>query len=369
MISEWRETTIGEITDSCLGKMLDQKKNKGTYQPYLANVNVRWGDFDLVDLPLMRFEESEQERYGLRSGDIVLCEGGEPGRCAIWRDQIPNMKIQKALHRIRTHEDVNNEYLYYWFLLAGKTRLLDSYFTGTTIQHLPGEKLKSIKLRIPPINYQKKVASILACIDSKIRTNSAINDNLLHQAQAYYISIFSTNAEPNWPIGRLKDLINLKYGKDHKKLAKGSIPVYGSGGVMRYVERPLYTQESVLIPRKGTLNNIMYVNEPFWSVDTMFYSEMKRANIAKYVYHFLRGKDLASMNAGSAVPSMTTEMLNSMEIVIPSSEILAKFESIVAPMYEMMLVNKRLSSILAQYRDALLPKLMSGEIDVSDIAC
>ena len=106
---------MDEITESCLGKMLDAKKNKGEYQPYLANINVRWGSFDLEKLSLMRFEKDEEERYGIKYGDLIMCEGGEPGRCAIWRDELPNMKIQKALHRIRPNTElVDVEYLYYW---------------------------------------------------------------------------------------------------------------------------------------------------------------------------------------------------------------------------------------------------------------
>lgn len=167
--------------------------------------------------------------------------------------------------------------------------------------------------------------------------------------------------------GRLDEVITVKYGKDHKKLADGLIPVYGSGGIMRYVERPLYTEESVLIPRKGSLNNVMYVNEPFWSVDTMFYTEMKLPNVAKFVYHFMKGKDLASMNAGSAVPSMTTDILNAMEIVIPSTDKLREFEELVSPLYTMIKANMIQNVKLANLRDCLLPRLMSGELDVSDL--
>ncbi|MBO5167295.1 MAG: restriction endonuclease subunit S [Lachnospiraceae bacterium] len=167
--------------------------------------------------------------------------------------------------------------------------------------------------------------------------------------------------------GRLAELITVKYGKDHKKLADGLIPVYGSGGIMRYVERPLYTEESVLIPRKGSLNNVMYVNEPFWSVDTMFYTEMKVSNVAKFVYHFMKGKDLASMNAGSAVPSMTTDILNAMEVAIPSAAKLCEFEELVSPLYAMINANMVQSTRLDNLRDSLLPRLMSGELDVSDL--
>ena len=196
---------------------------------------------------------------------------------------------------------------------------------------------------------------------------SAINNNLLEQAQALYTSMFITNADPSWQQGRLSDLITVRYGKDHKKLADGVYPVYGSGGIMRYAERPLYEHESVLIPRKGTLNNVMYVNEPFWSVDTMFYTEMRVPNVAKFVYHFVKSKDLASMNAGSAVPSMTTDILNAMELSIPSATALAEFEDIVAPMYRVIKDNDIQAAQLAKLRDSILPKLMSGEIDVSEV--
>ena len=194
-----------------------------------------------------------------------------------------------------------------------------------------------------------------------------LNENLADQAQALYQQYFVTKADLDWPIGHLADLIDVKYGKDHKKLADGIYPVYGSGGIMRYVERPLYEKESVLIPRKGTLNNVIYVNQPFWSVDTMFYTEMKQPNIAKFVYHFMKSKDLASMNAGSAVPSMTTSILNAMELRIPSPETLESFESSVAPMYEMMQGNETQSRKLTELRDTLLPKLMSGQLDISNV--
>ncbi len=194
-----------------------------------------------------------------------------------------------------------------------------------------------------------------------------INDNLEQQAQAIYTQYFIKNKAPNWKLGQLSDLILVKYGKDHKKLADGIYPVYGSGGIMRYVERPLYTGESVLIPRKGTLNNVTYVNGSFWSVDTMFYTEMLHPNVAKYVYLFLKSRDLASLNAGSAVPSMTTNILNAMQIYIPDKKVLAYFEEAVSPLYLTIQKNEEQSSTLVELRDALLPKLMSGELDVSAI--
>lgn len=232
-----------------------------------------------------------------------------------------------------------------------------------------GDKTAIMQYEVPAFDIatQQRIGRLLKGIDTRIVTNKKINDNLQQQAQAIYASMFVDNAEPTWKQGHLSDFVIVRYGKDHKKLADGIYPVYGSGGIMRHVERPLYDKESVLIPRKGTLNNVMYVNQPFWSVDTMFYTEMRQPNVAKFVYHFVKAKDLASMNAGSAVPSMTTDILNAMEIVIPPASVLEEFESLVAPMYRAMQENDAQSKKLADLRNALLPKLMSGEIDVSDI--
>ena len=255
------------------------------------------------------------------------------------------------------------KYLYYLMSLLD----LDSCNEGTTIPSLRTETLNRLEFDIPNLDYQGKVLSMLEPIDGKIKLNEEVNNNLEQQAQAIYCDMFITNVNPSWQLGRLSDLITVRYGKDHKKLADGIYPVYGSGGIMRYVEKPLYDKESVLIPRKGTLNNVMYVNKPFWSVDTMFFTEMKLPNVAKFVFHFVKSKDLASLNAGSAVPSMTTDILNAMELSIPDADTFYKFENIVAPLYQAMQQNTQESSKLAELRDSLLPRLMSGEIDVSAV--
>ena len=234
-------------------------------------------------------------------------------------------------------------------------------------QRVQTDVVKNIDIAVPTYEEQRLIGRIFRNIDDKIKINNQINKNLEQQAQAIYSRMFIEHRQKSWSTGQLSDLISVKYGKDHKKLADGNYPVYGSGGIMRYVEKPLYTGESVLIPRKGTLNNVMYVNEAFWSVDTMFYTEMLHPNIAKFVYHFVKSKDLASLNAGSAVPSMTTNILNAMQLYIPDEKTLEKFENIVSPMYSAMQENTKESKILANTRDALLPKLMPGELDVSDI--
>lgn len=304
-------------------------------------------------------------------GDIVITHRGTLGQIVfIPQDsKYDRYVISQSQFRVRCNDKVLPEYLVYYFHTPiGQHKLLSNASqVGVPALARPSSTFQQIEVVLPELSIQKRVVEIISTIQKKIVNNQELNDNLQQQAQAIYASMFVDNAEPTWKQGHLSDFVIVRYGKDHKKLADGIYPVYGSGGIMRHVERPLYDKESVLIPRKGTLNNVMYVNQPFWSVDTMFYTEMRQPNVAKFVYHFVKAKDLASMNAGSAVPSMTTDILNAMEIVIPPASVLEEFESLVAPMYRAMQENDAQSKKLADLRNALLPKLMSGEIDVSDI--
>ena len=157
----WTKSSVGEVADHCLGKMLDGIKNKGTLQPYLRNINIRWMDFYFDDLLKMRFEDHEEEKYGLKYGDVLICEGGEPGRAAIWRNQIPNMKIQKAIHRVRFYEGIDNEYFLYYLIWAARSKYLSNYFTGAGIQHFTGKSLARLIIPLPPLAEQQRIVSKL----------------------------------------------------------------------------------------------------------------------------------------------------------------------------------------------------------------
>lgn len=373
MTSEWHEVPLRELVgyiskgiapsyaeeaSETTIRVLNQKCNR--------NFRISYGDSRLHDTLKKKVPP---ERY-VKPDDILINStgAGTAGRIAQIEDVPSATTIDGHMILIRSNGKVTQKFLGYalkahqWEVLQ-----LDEGSTGQT--ELNRDRLLDEIMINYPVSFdeQNAIVGTLESIDRKLIVNEQLNDNLQQQAQAIYSSMFIDNPDPAWSHGHLSDLITVKYGKDHKKLADGIYPVYGSGGIMRHVERPLYNKESVLIPRKGTLNNVVYVNQPFWSVDTMFYTEMKLPNVAKFVYHFVKAKDLAAMNAGSAVPSMTTDILNAMEVVIPSASALEEFESLVAPMYEAMKANDVQSQALSKMRDALLPKLMSGEIDVSAV--
>ena len=373
-MEEWKEVKLGDL---CID-------NKGSYGiaasavPYSEDLYTYLRITDINDdgtlnkSDLKSVSDENAEQYLLQPNDIVFARtGGSTGRNYFYDGSDGIFVYAGFLIKFSIDPNkVNPKYIKYFCLSQEYKNWVYSFNTGSTRGNINAQTYANMPVILPPHSQQDLLVKILSSLDDKIELNNKINTNLEQQSQSLFKNWF-VDFEPfggkmpeGWKVGKLSELINVKYGKDHKKLDDGNYPVYGSGGIMRYVDKFLYDKESVLIPRKGTLNNVFYINEPFWSVDTIFYTEMKKENIAKYVYFFVKGKDLNSMNAGSAVPSMTTEILNAIEVVIPSDEYLKKFENIVSPMFKQIkqciIENENLASI----RDTLLPKLMNGEIEV-----
>lgn len=183
---------LGKISTSRLGKMLDKEKNVGVPRKYLRNINVRWFSFDMSDLFEMRIEDDEANKYSVISGDLVICEGGEPGRCAVW-DSAESIFYQKALHRVRFIDGSNPRFYMYYLWLSAQSGTLNDYFTGTGIKHLTGQSL--VKIPVPTVvrKEQDKILleiesrlsmcdSIEITIDATLQRSEAIRQSILKQA-------------------------------------------------------------------------------------------------------------------------------------------------------------------------------------------
>ena len=392
-MEEWKEYKLGDVVN-----VLDYKRvplsskerslHQGIYPYYGAQ-----GIIDYVD------------DYIFDGTYLLIAEDGENLKSKIQNiAQLATGKYWVNNHAHIAESNGKSDIRFICYLL----NIMDvsGYITGSAQPKLNQANLLSISIKLPSLQIQKSIANFLSVFDNKIECNRRINDNftlsfllltcfvlwllklrndnLQYQAQALYKSWF-VDYEPfkdgelveselgmrpkGGRVGKLREILEIKYGKDHKRLSDGIIPVYGSGGLMRYAEKPLYEGESVLIPRKGTLNNVMYVNEAFWTVDTMFYTIPKTQNSILFAYILLSNKDLASMNSGSAVPSMTTEILNNIQFVMPVSDVLAEFNPLVSTYYAQIKHYDQESRRLAQLRDTLLPRLMSGELEVNKVNC
>ena len=181
-------TPFGEIINARLGKMLDKEKNTGDFHKYLRNINVRWFSFDLSDLLEMRIEADEIEKYSVSHNDLIICEGGEPGRCAVW-DKQDSIFYQKALHRVRFLDNSNPRFYMYYLWFSAQTGQLCRYFTGTGIKHLTGQSLSKV---IVPTANKTIQDSIVAEIESRLSVCDSIQktvDTALQEAEALRQSI------------------------------------------------------------------------------------------------------------------------------------------------------------------------------------
>ncbi len=165
----WSVRTAGEVAEIKLGKMLDRAKHtSGKSLPYLRNINVRWGNFKTDDLLEMFFDADEIERYSILPGDLVVCEGGEPGRAAIWREKRPAM-FQKALHRVRPGPSVTAE----WFLIClrfyGTSGKINDFVSGSTIKHLTRDAFTRLPIAIPPLPEQRRIVARLEALEERSR--------------------------------------------------------------------------------------------------------------------------------------------------------------------------------------------------------
>lgn len=186
----WRWVTVDQIAESRLGKMLDKAKNKGKPFAYLRNTNVHWFRFDLTSIKEMPFSQAELHEFEVRSGDVLICEGGHGiGRTAVWNEDLDQMMFQKALHRIRPSRDLDGNFFAYCMRVYDATGVLQTYYTGAGIPHLTGRSLAKIAFPLPPLAEQKRIVSKVAellsmceALESKLTQAESASNQLLSAA-------------------------------------------------------------------------------------------------------------------------------------------------------------------------------------------
>ena len=397
----WPTQKLETVADFCLGKMLDQKKNRGEPLPYLANVNVRWGEFDLANLREMRFEQHELDRYGLKYGDIVMCEGGEPGRCAIWKEQCSSMMIQKALHRIRPHDCLRPEFLYYFLFYKARTGHLSSLFTGSTIKHLPREKLALVEVPVPPLSTQDQIASVLSAYDDLIENNRR-RIQLLEQAarllyKEWFVHLRFPGHEHTQIINGVPEGWEKGVVSDFYDTASGGTPSRKNpefyGGTIRWVKTQeledgflfdteehitenaikksaakLFPANAVLIAMYGaTIGQVGVIVESS-TCNQACCAVMPKAEGTSYEHAFLfflnNKEGLRNLGQGAAQKNISQQVIRAYEMVLPDKLVLNMFRINAGPFLRQIRTLHAMNQKLTKARDLLLPKLMNREMAV-----
>ena len=379
----WEKTTIGKHCTVTSSKRFHLSDRSDSGIPFYCSKEIiqKVNGQEITDYDYIKVESYEEvkKKFGVpECGDLLITTRGTYGVPYLYNAEDKFYFADGNLTWLKDFDDLLvAEFLYYWILSYEGQKKIDAIAKGTAQKAVPIALIKDIELSIPDVEMQKKIAKILTAYDDFIENNQKQIKLLEEAAQRLYKEWFVDLRFPGyedveivdgvpegWKKAKVTDFIEVKYGKDHKALANGNTPVYGSGGVMRYVKPILYSGESVLIPRKGSLNNILLVSGDFWTIDTMFFSIPKLKNVAKYTYLFLKGIDMYSFNIGAAVPSMTVKILEGIDILHPTDTVLEQFERITSPIFEMKTILERQIKEAEQARDRLLPKLMSGEIEV-----
>ena len=387
----WKEVTLADAFNTSSGAT-----PLSTEASYYENGTIPWINSGELANPYIYgttnfisqagFENSSTEIYPIDTV-LVAMYGATAGKASLLKMEACT---NQAICAILPNKDYSSTFLKY--SIDTLYDHLVGLSSGSARDNLSQAELKKLKLIMPPTkDEQNKLVSILALIDRKIELNRAINQNLEAMAKQLYDYWFVQFDFPNeegkpykssggkmvwneklkreipdgWNNCTLEYFLTIKNGRDHKHLAEGLYPVYGSGGEMRRVNENLYRGESVLMPRKGTLNNIMYVDEAFWTVDTMFYSEMKIPHCAKYIFFAIKDIDFTRWDSGTGVPSMTASTLYNLLMIKPIKDLLKKFDMTITPIFYKVKQIRVESEELAKQRDELLPLLMNGQVSVN----
>jgi type I restriction enzyme S subunit len=395
----WPTQQLDKVADFRLGKMLDGKKNKGELMPYLANVNVRWGEFDLTDLREMRFEDHERDTFGLSYGDIVMCEGGEPGRCAIWKDERPGMMIQKALHRIRPHACLDHEFLFYTFLHMGRTGQFAPLFTGATIKYLPREKLELLEIPIPPLSVQRRIADILSAYDGLVENNrrrmALLEESARQLYQEWFVRLrfpghehirITSGVPEGWEQVPMPDAIEinpstrLSDSPEHRWVEMADLPTDSmviqnsilregrSGSKFQNGDTLLARITPCLENGKTGFVNFLAEGEVARGSTEFIVLRSKRLT-PEFVYCFartyhFREHAIKSMVGSSGRQRVQESCFDDYKVCVPPQSFLNLFRELAEPVFRQIKILHTQNQKLRAARDLLLPRLMSGEVAV-----
>lgn len=330
----WSRVSLGAVADVQLGKMLSPKARTGVSSfPYLRNLNVQWGRLDLADLVEMDFDEDDRARFALRKGDLLVCEGGEPGRCAVVERDLPGLFFQKALMRVRPRDGrLDTRFLQRFMEHAAGRRTFAKDGNRATIAHFPAIKVKAFEVPLPPLPEQRRIADILDKADAirrKRKEAIALTDELLRSA---FLEMFGdpvTNPK-GWPTDTIGNLLTLKSGDflPAKQMdPTGPHAVYGGNGVNGHHSSFMFEKPVLTIGRVGVYCGVVHRTEPrSWVTDNALYvSKFAEGLDGTYLEHALRLANLNQYASQAAQPLISGGRLAPVLLLVPAKDVQVRF--------------------------------------------
>lgn len=382
---EWRKVRIDECFDIQQGKQVSKSNRRGDNQhPFLRTANVFWDGLDLTVLDHMNFTPAEEKKYALQNGDLLLCEGGDVGRTAMWRGELDRCYYQNHLHRLRKlNNDIDENfvhlYLKYAFLYA---RLYLGRSNITTIPNLSKSRLSELEISLPSLSEQKAIAQTLTTVQDAIAEQEKLIAKLkdLKRSMMQHLFTHGTKGEKtkmtevgevpeSWAVVDFESLCVLQRGKDLTKsnFKDGVVPVAGSNGVIGYHNVANVKAPAITVGRSGSVGLVKYYTQDIWAHNTALYVKDFKGNDEKFTAYYLEYFKLSSFKGGASVPTLDRNQFRTMLIALP------KHDEQIQIAKTLSLIDTKLGSIetkLSTYQSlfkTLLHELMSGERRIKNI--
>ena len=381
IMAEWINTTLEECTD-ILGDGLHgtPKYTENGEYAFVNGNNLVDGEI-LIKKETKRVDYSQYDKYKkpLTNRTILVSINGTLGNVGVYGSE--KIILGKSACYFNVKESVDKDFIYYIVSSPTFKHYLESNATGTTIKNISLKQMRKYTFELPEIGEQKRISSVLRKIDEKIKNNRAINKNLEQQAQAIFKSWFInfepfSNRKPSgWSVLTLGNVSIMGAGGDKPQNVSPirtdlyEYPIYSNGlsneGLYGFTDKPKISEESVTVSARGTIGFVCLRHIPYVPIVRLVTLIPKTEIIsAKYLYLWL--KQLHITGTGTTQQQLTVPDFQKTEILVPSQEIVTLFTATVEPIFEKIWANQNENEKLSSLRDTLLPKLMSGELDVSD---
>lgn len=375
---------LADIQTGPFGSQLHKEDYVQVGTPIVTVEHLGQKKFTEQNLPCVSDEDKERlSKYVLQEGDVVFSRVGSVDRCSYVSHEYDGWMFSGRCLRVRPLAEIDSLYLYYYFTLESTKQFVRGIATGATMPSINTKFMGEVPIVYPAIEVQKKIAGILSTLDDKIELNRRINENLQEQAQALYAHMFIHNVSDQWAEGVLSDVADITMGQSPKgdtynEDGVGTVFFQGRGEFgFRFPTRRLFTTA----PKRMAQSNdvLMSVRAPVGDLNVAYESccigrglgairsKDGHQSFVLYTVFSLREKLDMFNGEGTVFGSINRDALNTMPIVIPTKEEMDRFEEIVAPIDTTIRNNYEEICHLEAIRDSLLPRLMSGELDVADI--
>ena len=389
MDSEWARISLDELYEFSSG-LSKPRSDFGSGYPFLSFKDVFYNSAVPQLTELVNSTEQERLRCSVNRGDVFLTRTSETmdelGMSSVALADFPNATFNGFTKRLRPKHErrVLPEFARYYFRSPEFRKSVTVMSSMSTRASLNNEMLARLAIVLPPLGEQCAIAQTLGALDDRFANLRESNNTLHAIASALFRSWLVTfDGVPHenmrqselglipkgWCVATVGDLATVSSGKRPESrfphpTEEASVELWGGNGPIAFTTRPLINERILLTGRVGTLGSVFRISKPCWPSDnTLFLSERRRF-VLNYLFFQLRQMDFASLNRGSTQPLLTQTDLKSQSVVLPPEEVLSRFDEIAEPLFQKIEHNLAQADTLAALRDALLPRLISGQLRV-----